>query len=344
MNKLRFLLFSLTFILIFSGCATIIGPDVDKEEIKRATEELRVKALSYQIQQLGRLHKIANNLMFSIPKEDIKGDPQPFLGVVGVKIDKYLEKLYNLDRDQGVVVIILREDSPALRAGIMAGDIIVAIDGRKIKNTKQFSNIVSKFDIGQLVTIKISRDGYTFPIDLRISQIPVNAPLVMIDEQGVNAATDGKSLYVTYGLMNFAKSDDEIASVLAHEMAHLVRGHVSKAQGGRILGAIVAIALGTVAEVSSPGSGEVVMRTVGGVGDAFNARFSRDLEREADYFGTRFVYYSGYDPDVFATFFERFAIEIPASMTRSYFSTHPSSPERMLRVRKIVEELKSQGR
>lgn len=163
----------------------------------------------------------------------------------------------------------------------------------------------------------------------------------MFDMQEVNAATDGESLFVTQGVLNFTKSDDEIAAVLAHELAHAARGHVAKMQGGRLLGSLLTLALGIVADHNAPGSGEIVMRGVGTAANLFTAKYSRDFERESDYFGARFVYSAGYEVDVFTTFMERFAIEIPDSMVRSYFSTHPSTPERMLRLKKIAEELKS---
>jgi len=160
-------------------------------------------------------------------------------------------------------------------------------------------------------------------------------PIIAVDAQEVNAAASRDAIYVTYGLINFAKSDDEIAAVLGHELAHFVRGHVSKAQIGSLLSLLIGIPLGLIAEEAAPGTGDLVMRTTG----LFNATYSRDLEREADYFGVKFVYFSGYDPCVCMSFHERFAIEIPQSMIKNYLSTHPSSPERMLRVKKAIEEL-----
>ncbi|MCM8774544.1 MAG: M48 family metallopeptidase [Candidatus Omnitrophica bacterium] len=331
------------FLLILNGCATITGPSVSEEEIIKATEELKVKALAFQIKQLQRLHNIANRLSFAITKEDThtyKG-PQPFLGMVCFNIDSQLKKLYKIENNKGVVVIIVKENSPAYKVGIMPGDVLISINDRKIPDTYTFNRLASNFKIGDLLKIKILRNNTHLDFDLKLDEIPINVPLAVVDIQEVNAATDGKSIFVTYGLLNFAKSDDEIAAVIAHELAHLVRGHVSKMQGSQLIGAIAAIVLGIVVESSSPGSGEIVMKGAGQISEIFTAQYSRDLEREADYFGTKFVYQAGYDPEVYANFLERFAIEIPQSMISNYLSTHPTSPERILRVKKAIEELKS---
>ena len=101
---------------------------------------------------------------------------------------------------------------------------------------------------------------------------------------------------------------------------------------------LAGIAAGIGANKVSPGSGDIVMRSVS---SAFNARFSQDFEREADYFGLKYVQLAGFNIEAGVDVWERFAIEVPQSMTRNFFSTHPSSPERMLRLKKIIQELKS---
>ena len=339
-KKLISILLTVSFILFVSGCATMTGPSVSREEIEKTREELKVKALAYQIKQLQRLQDIGNRLMLAIPKEDIKQKPYPFLGITCNQIDKYLQKLYNLNVKKGVVIIGVRERSPAQDIGLQPGDILVSLNKIKINNINRFQAVVSKFKIDQPIEMEILRGNQNLTLATKITQLPINLPIIMVDLQEVNAATDGKSIVVTYGLVNFAKSDDEIAAVLGHELAHAARRHVAKAQGGQILTLIAALALGIAAERNSPGSGQGVMRGVGQIGDIFNASYSRDLEREADYFGTKFVYYSGYDVNACATVEERFAIEIPATMIEHYLSTHPSSPERVTRVRKTIEELK----
>lgn len=340
-RKVFFVFLIMSFVVYISGCATITGPSVSREEVQKTGEELKIKALAYQIKQLQRLQDIGNRLMFAIPKDDIKQEPRPFLGIMCSQIDKYLEKLYNLSVKKGIVVIVVREKSPAQDIGLQPGDVLVSVNKTKLDDISGFQAVVSKLKIGQTIEMEILRGNQNMILTTKIAQIPVNLPIIMVDLQEVNAATDGRSIVVTYGLVNFAKSDDEVAAVLGHELAHAVRGHIAKAQGGQILTFLAALALGIAAENSSPGSGEGVMRGVGQIGNIFSASYSRDLEREADYFGTKFVYYSGYDVDTCATVEERFAIEIPATMIQNFLSTHPSSPERVVRVRKIIEELKT---
>jgi len=320
-----------------SGCATITGPSVSQEEILRAQEELMVKSLGFRLKQLEKVNNIGYQLISHIPQDEIKVSegPRPYLGMYVSKIDKYFKQLYRLRADKGLVVIAVIEDSPAERAGIMPGDFLISVDNEKISSVREFNQYSRKLNIGDLIKLRVQRGGVLKDVFLTVGSIPINVPIVMVDVQEVNAAASSNAIYVTYGLMNFVKSDDEIAAVLAHELAHFVRGHVSKAQMSSLLSLLIGIPLGLIAEEAAPGTGDLVMRTA----DVFKASYSRDLEREADYFGVKFVYFAGFNPCVCASFQERFAIEIPRSMIRNYLSTHPSSPERMLRIKKAVQEL-----
>ncbi len=320
-----------------SGCATITGPSVSQEEILRAQEELMVKSLGFRLKQLEKVNNIGYQLISHIPQDEIKVSegPRPYLGMYVSKIDKYFKQLYRLQADEGLVVIAVIEDSPAERAQILPGDFLISVDNERISSVREFNQYFRKLNIGDLIKLQVQRGGVLKDIFLTVGSIPINVPIVMVDVQEVNAAASSNAIYVTYGLMNFVKSDDEIAAVLAHELAHFVRGHVSKAQMSSLLSLLIGIPLGLIAEEAAPGTGDLVMRTA----DVFKASYSRDLEREADYFGVKFIYLAGFDPCVCVSFLERFAIEIPRSMIRNYLSTHPSSPERMLRIKKAVQEL-----
>ena len=334
---MRYRILLIPFLFLLSGCVTITGPSVNREEILRAREELTVKSLGFRLKQLQRVNNIGYQIISYIPQEEIKvaKKPKPYLGIYVSEIDKYYKQLYNLKRDKGLVVIVVIDHSPAKRVGIMPGDVLVSIDNKKVFSLRDFEQYSRKLKIGDTVELQIEKNSLFRDISLVVGSIPVNVPIIMADAQEVNAAASSNAIYVTYGLMNFAKSDDEIAAVLSHELAHLVRGHASKAQMSSLLSLLIAVPLGIIADNAAPGTGDLVRHTT----DIFRANYSRDLEREADYFGMKFTYFAGFNPCICASFQERFAIEIPQSMIRNYLSTHPSSPERMLRIKKAIKEL-----
>ena len=327
------------FVFFLTGCATVTGPGVSEQEIRQATEELQVKSLAYKFKQIQKINAIGYHIVKAVPKEDIKMKPRSFIGLFAITNNKIADRLYHLDSKKGAVVMFVLEGTPVADAGLKEGDLVLEVDKKPARSLS--SDFEYHLKAGAKAILTIERLGEKMEIPVTVGEIALGVAFTLVDDQSVNAATGPREIYVTYGLMNFAKSDDEIAAVLAHELGHFSRGHVNRMQGGNILGAIAAIGLGITAEVLAPGSGELVMRGVGGIGDVFKAKFSRDLEREADYFGIKYMYLAGYDPEVAVGIHERFAIEIPASMTRDFFSTHPSSPERSVRLKKAIAELKA---
>jgi predicted Zn-dependent protease len=149
----------------------------------------------------------------------------------------------------------------------------------------------------------------------------------------VNAWTDGKTVAITRGMMRFLKSDDELAVVLAHEMAHAYRGHMDYLRARYALGLLLAIpAMIFGGEVA----GQAALLLV----DAATKRFDRDQEREADLFGLTWMHRAGFDPSVAKDLFRRMAIEMPESTEQGFLSSHPTSAERFLSMERIAETLK----
>ena len=121
----------------------------------------------------------------------------------------------------------------------------------------------------------------------------------------INAfALPGGPMFVNRGMMDKARTEGEIAGVMAHELSHVALRHgtaqESKAtpyEVGSIAGAIVgAIVGGGLGQVISQG-------TQFGLGAAF-LRFSREFEKEADLLGTHIMARAGYDPRDMANVFK----------------------------------------
>ena len=159
--------------------------------------------------------------------------------------------------------------------------------------------------------------------------------VIVKGDPSINAGASFGQVAITSGMLNFLHSDDEMAVVLGHELAHIEQGHVVK---GAISGLALNI-LAVVLESRVPGAGQAA----GGVGQLFLNHFTQNQEREADEVGLRYAYAAGYDPRVAADVQERLAVEVPQSMSAGYFDSHPSSVERAVSARREAEELLAGG-
>jgi predicted Zn-dependent protease len=113
----------------------------------------------------------------------------------------------------------------------------------------------------------------------------------LVNSDVVNAfAVPGCYIYVTRGLMAIVNSEAELASVLAHEVGHIVGAH-SRQQGRRSLWR----SLGVLAVGLVTGS-ERLTSMAGRAAEFFTLRYSRTQEYEADDLAIRYLMAAGYDP------------------------------------------------
>ncbi|MBI3303397.1 MAG: M48 family metalloprotease [Deltaproteobacteria bacterium] len=150
-------------------------------------------------------------------------------------------------------------------------------------------------------------------------------------EGSINAGTTFGRIVITEGMMRFVRSDDELAMILGHELAHLTQGHVSRGAVNNTLLGIGSIIAGTIV----PGAGQATSL----LGQLFLNHFNQDQEREADQVGLRYAYDAGYDPEAATRVMQRMAEEVPQTATAGFFSSHPSSVERAAELRHEAAQL-----
>ena len=113
----------------------------------------------------------------------------------------------------------------------------------------------------------------------------------LVNSDVVNAfAVPGCYIYVTRGLMGIVNSEAELASVLAHEVGHIVAAHNRRQRNRSIWRS-----LGVMAVEALTGS-ERLTRIAGRAAEYFTLRYSRKQEYEADDLGVRYLAAAGYDP------------------------------------------------
>jgi len=134
-------------------------------------------------------------------------------------------------------------------------------------------------------------------------------------------AVPGGRVYFFSALLNAARTPDEFAGVLAHELGHVVHRHgmeqlVSTAGTGLLVGFI----LGDMTGISvAAGLGATII----------DARFSREAEHEADRFSVRVAQKFDFEPWALANLIGRVAVITNADRALALFNTHPLTDERL---------------
>lgn len=113
----------------------------------------------------------------------------------------------------------------------------------------------------------------------------------LVNSDVVNAfAVPGCYIYVTRGLMGIVNSEAELASVLAHEVGHIVAAHNRRQQRRSLWRNLGVMAVGMLTR------SEELTRIAGKAAQYFTLRYSRNQEYEADDLGVRYLAAAGYDP------------------------------------------------
>ena len=95
-----------------------------------------------------------------------------WLGVMIQPVDADLAKSFGLDRPRGALVAEVQPDSPAAKAGLKAGDVILAFDGQRIDDTGQLPARVGATEVGKRVEVEVLRDGKEKTLDVTIQSLP----------------------------------------------------------------------------------------------------------------------------------------------------------------------------
>ncbi|MCK9274034.1 MAG: M48 family metalloprotease [Syntrophales bacterium] len=169
----------------------------------------------------------------------------------------------------------------------------------------------------------IAGQGEQYPLDFTFS---------MIRNSGINAfATPGGYVYVYTGLIELAQSEDQLAGVLAHEIAHIKARHIARAieKSKKINIASLAAVLAGVFLGGGEGAAAIssfAMATAA----TMNLKYSRDHEEEADRLGMSYLVSANYDGKGMLEFlkcmrqYEYYSNSVP-----SYFLTHPGTGDRI---------------
>ena len=259
-------------------------------------------------------------------------EPHPLTGLLFHHLAEYapgergqLIALYGLDRGPGVLTVV--DGSPAVRAGLAAGDVLLAVNGRALPSgasVAQHSDRQSWRSAAEESEAQIEQELRRGPAMLSllrsgrmveaildpVSSCPARIRLARSPQ--VNGFVAGRYVIMTTGLLGFTQDEDELAIIVAHEMAHLILRHTDRLQ--------------------AQGVPRGERRREGR-----NASLVRATEEEADRLGLKLAWAAGYDVSAAIPFWLRFYAKYDRGL--QLFRTHPSIRAREKLIRETLAEI-----
>ena len=169
------------------------------------------------------------------------------------------------------------------------------------------------------------------------------------DDSYLNAAaTRGNHVFVWTALLDKTQNDDELATILSHEIAHLLAGHTDPDPSEQVkkilinvgsIAATIAVARAT----GDPTLAQNLGRLGGGVTEQLGNSllvfpYSRELELEADRIGIFLMAAAGYNPETALAFWKRAETDPAFSSGIQFLSSHPAPDDRIEQLRKLCPQ------
>ena len=133
-----------------------------------------------------------------------------WLGVEIQPVTKDIAESLGMDEDKGALVARAQDDSPARKAGIVAGDVITQVDGKDVASTKDLARMIAAYDPGSSVGLTVLHAGKTETVTVELGEMPTNERVASADRQEpskpgtladlgliVTGSDDGRGLVVT---------------------------------------------------------------------------------------------------------------------------------------------------
>lgn len=310
----------LGLVLFLAACAPQSRfPTIDSQLAEAEARKQRIETVRAQQRSRARLFAVSHAVMAG--NAELCGDKvHKQSGFIYQTLDNFAgewrEAAAHLGVSEHWTVIGVAEGSPSALAGMRNGDRVLSYSWNPE---------------GSEITYWIERDNRRQSLIVR----PVVAcayPVNWVPKtQDVAAWATGDEIFVTDGMVQFARTDAELALVVGHELAHNTRGHIHAKIGNQLLGTLLGAGLSLATGVNVTRVGTDIGRLA----------FSQEFEAEADYIGVYHAARAGYDVASFAPFWRRIAVHHPRSINLQGSSTHPSTAKRFLAVEMAVQEVRT---
>lgn len=130
-----------------------------------------------------------------------------YLGIGPRDIDNDLAESLNLTSTSGILVERVQPGTPAEKAGLKTGDVVLKFNGQQVTGAEQFRNLVAETSPGSKVSLVVLREGKTLTLETQLKERPINLAQTQegepVEEEswlGITVATVTKDLTESYGV------------------------------------------------------------------------------------------------------------------------------------------------
>ncbi len=178
-----------------------------------------------------------------------------------------------------------------------------------------------------------------FLAENKISDVKMNWEFTLISDSRINAfCMPGGKIVIFTGILPLCDTEDELATVVSHEVSHALARHSNE----RISQEVLRQLGGSVLSLAVSNRGGVTRKVIGqayGLGSKYlvTLPYSRSHEHEADIMGLTIMSMAGYNPQKAITFWEKMAQK--GSKVPEIMSTHPSDANRIKKIREKIPDV-----
>jgi len=225
-------------------------------------------------------------------------------------------------------ILAVADGSPAAAAGLKPNDILRTINGADLASNSKERTTAASYDAVSVAMaalealpehkaaiLSVERGGERLDVSVTPQNV-CRSRVELAPGNALNANANGLVAQISGRLVNWVESDDELALVIAHEMAHNLMGHPKKLSEKSSLSGL-ATSLG------------------------LSGRAQRQMELEADRMGIIMAASAGYNYKIAPDFWARLNSNAP--LTALLATSHPTTPTRRENAQRVVDELNAKN-
>ncbi|WP_236904408.1 M48 family metallopeptidase [Collimonas fungivorans] len=223
--------------------------------------------------------------------------------------------------------------SGAAKVGLQRGDLLVSIQDKPVPvgadAERQTALLLGPLVNGRnSIKVIIARNGANQTLNIPLTRACAFG-IELGNTENVISYADGRRVLISSGMMKYTKNDDELALVIAKEMAHNTLTHPSRQRN-------TATMTGVIDNLIRLKPDTAALNGMAGV-----KPYPQQLDAAADKLSLYMVARAGYKVDDAAVFWQRLATSYPASVLNGYTAIHPGTDYRLSAIQQAVSDIQA---